>query len=166
MFHTIDEFLAEWANECQGTMRIFKSLTDESLTTKAYPEGRTLGFLAWHITNTIGEMMSKGGLDVQPAEGHDEEPTSVEQIVTEYEKLSQAMVKSINEKWTNDTLTQDFPMYGEVWKGRDILWALVKHEVHHRAQMTVLMRIAGLKVPGMYGPSKDDWATYGMPAHK
>ncbi|MBI2416475.1 MAG: hypothetical protein HYV28_00920 [Ignavibacteriales bacterium] len=30
--------------------------------------------------------------------------------------------------------------------------------------MTVLMRQAGLKVPGAYGPSREEWAAYGMPA--
>jgi hypothetical protein len=29
--------------------------------------------------------------------------------------------------------------------------------------MTVLMRQAGLKVPGVYGPTLDDWAGYGVP---
>jgi uncharacterized damage-inducible protein DinB len=30
------------------------------------------------------------------------------------------------------------------------------HQTHHRAQMMVLMKQAGLKVPGVYGPSEDD----------
>ena len=33
--------------------------------------------------------------------------------------------------------------------------ALLHHEIHHRGQMTVLMRQAGLKLPGVYGPSAD-----------
>ena len=41
---------------------------------------------------------------------------------------------------------------------------LVTHQTHHRGQMTVLMRQAGLKVPDVYGPAKEGWATYGMPA--
>jgi uncharacterized damage-inducible protein DinB len=39
----------------------------------------------------------------------------------------------------------------------------MKHEIHHRAQMTVLMRQAGLKVPGLYGPAKEEWSQYNMP---
>ena len=30
--------------------------------------------------------------------------------------------------------------------------------------MTVLMRQAGLTVPGVYGPAKEEWATAGMEA--
>ncbi len=40
---------------------------------------------------------------------------------------------------------------------------LLLHQTHHRGQMTVLMRQAGLPVAGMYGPTKEDWAKYGMP---
>lgn len=30
--------------------------------------------------------------------------------------------------------------------------------------MTVLMRQAGLLVPDLYGPTKEQWAEYGVPA--
>ncbi|MBE0644676.1 MAG: hypothetical protein IH600_11400 [Bacteroidetes bacterium] len=33
------------------------------------------------------------------------------------------------------------------------------------AQLTVLMRQAGLLVPGIYGPSREEWSTYGLPPH-
>ena len=52
-------------------------------------------------------------------------------------------------------------MYGEPWQRALTLAILVAHQTHHRGQMTVLMRQAGLKVPGVYGPSKDEWAAMG-----
>jgi uncharacterized damage-inducible protein DinB len=53
-------------------------------------------------------------------------------------------------------------MYGERWPRGFTLFALVAHQAHHRGQMTVLMRQAGLQVPGVYGPSLEEWTTYGM----
>jgi uncharacterized damage-inducible protein DinB len=44
------------------------------------------------------------------------------------------------------------------------LGALVGHQTHHRGQMTVLMRQAGLVVPGIFGPAREEWAKMGMPA--
>ena len=38
---------------------------------------------------------------------------------------------------------------------------LIGHQTHHRSQMTVLMRQAGLVVPEVYGPAKEGWAAYG-----
>lgn len=39
---------------------------------------------------------------------------------------------------------------------------LIKHIVHHRGQITVLMRQAGLKPAGVYGPPKEDWVHLGV----
>jgi uncharacterized damage-inducible protein DinB len=35
---------------------------------------------------------------------------------------------------------------------------LVRHLIHHRGQLIVLMREAGLIVPGVYGPSREETA--------
>ena len=35
------------------------------------------------------------------------------------------------------------------------------HQIDHRGQMTVLMRQAGLNVPGVYGPSLEGWTSVG-----
>ena len=62
-------------------------------------------------------------------------------------------------------LTEQIPMYGEQWPRGTTLLALILHQTHHRAQMTVLMRQAGLAVPGLYGPAREEWAAMGLPAH-
>jgi uncharacterized damage-inducible protein DinB len=55
-------------------------------------------------------------------------------------------------------------MYGEKWPRGRSAHILIDHQTHHRGQMTVLMRQAGLVVPGIYGPAKEAWAAYGAPA--
>jgi uncharacterized damage-inducible protein DinB len=40
---------------------------------------------------------------------------------------------------------------------------LMLHQTHHRGQLATYMRIAGLKVPGPYGPAREEWTNYGMP---
>ena len=52
-------------------------------------------------------------------------------------------------------------MYGQRWTRGFTLHALLEHQIHHRGQMTVLMRQAGLRVPGIYGPAREDWASHG-----
>jgi uncharacterized damage-inducible protein DinB len=59
-------------------------------------------------------------------------------------------------------LLETIAMYGEAWTRGRTLAALVAHQTHHRAQMTVLMRQAGLEVPGVYGPARQEWTAYGM----
>jgi uncharacterized damage-inducible protein DinB len=39
-----------------------------------------------------------------------------------------------------------------------VVTSLIRHQIHHRGQMTTLMRMAGVVVPGVYGPSREETA--------
>ena len=41
--------------------------------------------------------------------------------------------------------------------------ALSSHQTHHRGQLSVLMRQAGIAPPGPYGPAKEEWSNYNAP---
>ena len=38
----------------------------------------------------------------------------------------------------------------------DVLWFMLLDSVHHRGQLSVYVRMAGGKVPSIYGPSADE----------
>jgi uncharacterized damage-inducible protein DinB len=162
MFRVISDFLESWKYESEATLKVFKNLTDESLKQKVTAEGRSLGFIAWHITTSISEMLSKTGLPVKD-QSESPLPSSAKIIYDEYEKSSKAVMELISKQWTDEMLKDDINMYGQMWKRASVLSSLIAHQAHHRGQMTVLMRQAGLKVPGVYGPSKEEWAEFGMP---
>ncbi|MGA2381636.1 MAG: DinB family protein [Spirochaetia bacterium] len=48
---------------------------------------------------------------------------------------------------------------GGRWTRAGVLASLVKHQIQHRAQMTVLMRQTGIRVPGVYGPAQGPSST-------
>ncbi|RNF39910.1 DinB family protein [Planococcus salinus] len=161
MFSTMDEFFALWQPETDKTRKVFDALTDESLGQQVTSDHRTLGRLAWHLTTTFDEMMGSAGLELNAVKKDAPMPDSASAISEGYRKSSQAIVEAMREQWTDRTLTEERDLYGRVWKVKDILYLLVAHQIHHRGQMTVLMRQAGLKVPGVYGPSKEDWSVMG-----
>jgi uncharacterized damage-inducible protein DinB len=164
MYCTIQDFLDDWKYESDATLKIIKMLTDESLGQKCAPDSRSLGFLAWHITLTLGEMGGKAGLNV---DGPDEDaplPSGASVIASTYETAAQSVASEVQKRWTDSMLAEKIDMYGEQWTRSAALASLVKHQIHHRAQMTMLMRQAGLKVPGVYGPSREEWAKFGMQA--
>ncbi|MGA3287374.1 MAG: DinB family protein [Bacteroidota bacterium] len=164
MYHTIQDFLNDWKYENEATLKVFKNLNDKSLDQKVAPDGRSLGFLAWHIVISLGEMGEKAGLKVIAPPEHSSAPTNAADIVTAYEKAGASVASKVKEKWNDAMLLELIDMYGEKWTRAATLGSLVKHQIHHRAQMTVLMRQAGLKVPGIYGPSKEEWSQFGMQA--
>ncbi len=164
MLRTIEDFQKDWAYEAESTGKILNALTDESLSQKVTPDGRDLGFLGWHLTQTLGEMLGLVGLKVD-SPGFDKAcPTSAAELAAAYDKAAKSVTDEIGKNWTDATLLQKDNMYGETWERGLTLFYLIAHQAHHRGQMTVLMRQAGLPVPGVYGPAKEEWAAMGAPA--
>jgi uncharacterized damage-inducible protein DinB len=166
MYRSIGDFVLDWKYESDATLKILRTLTDQSLSQRITQDGRSLGFLAWHITLTLGEMGSKMGLDVATAPEDTEQPAHAAEIASAYEVGSRSVLQAVKSSWTDASLEDEVDMYGEKWKRGSALSSLVMHQTHHRAQMTVLMRQAGLKVPGIYGPAKEEWVQLGMPPQK
>ncbi len=163
MFRKVDDFLKTWQRERAGTLKVLRALDDASLSRAAAADSRTVGRLAWHLTLSLGEMMERTGLRIDgPAQGAPV-PSSAAAIVHAYDKASQDVAGRVGAAWTDATLETQDDMYGERWPRGTTLFALVTHQAHHRAQMTVLMRQAGLVVPGVYGPAREEWTAFGAP---
>jgi uncharacterized damage-inducible protein DinB len=162
MYVTIKQFLDDWTFESASTQSLFDLLTDASLSQEVYPGGRSIGRLAWHIAQTVPEMMARTGLTVTGVGEHDPVPASAAAIANGYRAAAASLAEQISKNWTDATLTETDDMYGEKWSRGSTLSALVRHQTHHRGQLTVLMRQAGLPVRGVYGPAKEDWAKMGM----
>lgn len=161
MFRRIEDFLKVWNAESANTCKVIAALTDESLSQSVAGGHRTLDRMAWHITLTLGEMTARTGLIVEAPAEEAPVPATAEEIYRAYSKASDSLAKSIESEWTDETLDVEDDMYGETWRRGFSLLVLLAHEIHHRGQMTVLMRQAGLQVPGVYGPSQEEWANYG-----
>jgi uncharacterized damage-inducible protein DinB len=164
MFRTIADFQKTWTQEREGTLKILRALSDDSLGQAVTNDDRTLGRMAWHLAQTLSEMMPRTGLSVAEPAQDAPVPPSAATIADAYERASKAVADEIASKWTDASLDIEDEMYGQKWPRGQTLHALVVHQAHHRGQMTVLMRQAGLKVPGVYGPAREEWAGYGMPA--
>jgi uncharacterized damage-inducible protein DinB len=162
MFRRVADFQKAWAQERGRTLRVLGALTDASLAQAVTRDDRTLGRLAWHLATTPGEMMERTGLAVAGPSHDSPPPASAAAIRAGYEEASSAVAEGVA-AWTDATLEVEDEMYGERWPRGLTLQALIAHQAHHRGQMTVLMRQAGLAVPGVYGPSREEWTAYGMP---
>ncbi|MCP3741032.1 DinB family protein [Rossellomorea sp. BNER] len=158
MFRELNDFIRNWEYEATSTQKVLDQLTDESLQQKIAPDHWDLGGLAWHIVTTIHQMMSTVGLTLEPLKRGNDEPLSTQLIAQEYRNTSENLIKAIKEQWDDDKLKEIHDFYGNMLPAGVILLLLLQHQTHHRGQMTVLMRQSGLKVPGVYGPSKDEWA--------
>ncbi len=164
MYRTIKDFTEDWRRETLSTLSVFRALNDTSLGQKVTPDGRSLGFLAWHITLSLGKMGGRTGLNVAGPAENAPMPKSAHDIADAYNSAAQSIADQAEERWDDAALGEEVEMFGEKWKRGFALASLLRHQTHHRGQMTVLMRQAGLRVPGVCGPAREEWAGLGMPA--
>jgi uncharacterized damage-inducible protein DinB len=107
-------------------------------------------------------MMIRTGLSLSGPPPDAPLPTTAQEISRAYDRAATSLLEQIKARWTDATLEQEDDMYGEKWKRGATLVGLILHQTHHRGQMTVLMRQAGLEIPGIYGPARQEWAALGM----
>ncbi len=163
MFTTIAEFEKDWTKESGNTQKYFDALTDESLSQSVNADHRTIGRMAWHIAVTLPEMMKQTGLSVTSLDEKAPVPSTAAEIQKAYGAVAKELLDEVKKNWKDEDLAIEDEMYGEKWKRGATLEILVRHEIHHRGQMSVLMRQGGVVVPGLYGPAKEEWVGYGAP---
>jgi uncharacterized damage-inducible protein DinB len=157
----VADFEPIWNNEMQLTTRVLAALTDASLAQSVTPADRTLGEMAWHVATSVA-MMARTGLAVTGPAEDAPPPASARAIHDAYVQAAGSVLEQVLRTWTDETLMVEDDMYGERWPRGMTLLALVVHEAHHRGAMTVLMRQAGLPVPSIYGPNREQSQAMGI----
>lgn len=154
MYRKTEDFIQEWTMSADGTVNVFKAMTDDKLNQAIAENHNTLGWLAWHLTTAPIFLAKLAKIDL-PAVGNPKEvPGSVNTIVSAYETMAGAF-KEAATSLTDADLVEQVPAFGTSIPRGLILRKIIDHQTHHRGQMTVLLRQAGLEVPGVMGPTKE-----------
>ena len=81
-------------------------------------------------------------------------------MVTEVEKALKVMserVRKVDDAQLNTTVKfMSGPKQMSDLRRMDVLWFILNDHIHHRGQFSVYLRIAGGKVPSIYGPTADE----------
>ncbi|MEH7308845.1 DinB family protein [Neobacillus drentensis] len=162
MYTSISEFIGEWNQEASSTQKVLDVLTDQSLQQAVSPNDRTLGRIAWHVVASTPEMLNEFGISIEKVENGNDVPSSAKVIADTFRKVSADTMDAVKQQWTDASLKDMKNVFGMDMPKGVTLSLLIKHIIHHRGQMTVLMRQAGLTVPGVYGPAREEWSQMGM----
>jgi len=163
MYQTLADARTRIQQEAVDTLKVLDAIPDEALSQAVTPAHRDLGRLAWHLVETLVALPAQIGLTVEGPSRDGSRPAHLVAIREAYQKATDSLLSGL-EGWTDADLQREDALFGQIWKRGYTLEALLVHQVHHRGQMTVLLRQAGLKVPEFYGPTLEDWATLGAPA--
>lgn len=155
MFRIKADFINQYRMEGNTTIACLKELTDESLSQAVSEKDRTLGEIAWHIVQSIGGFAERAGIRVEGANFDSPMPDSADEIVSAAETVFNNTLAAYDATISDESLIEMVDFYGMDMPRGHLLYSFIAHQAHHRGQMTVLMRQADLKVPGIYGPSRD-----------
>ncbi|MDR6554458.1 DinB family protein [Paenibacillus qinlingensis] len=164
MFTTIESFISEYQMESAKTQQLLDTLTDESLKQTQADGYRPLGYIAWHLVHAERGMLYGTGLAFESAPLVSEPPAQADMIADAFRSTTENILSAVRTQLTDEKLQDVVPMFGQSWTISYTLYSYFKHEIHHRGQLTILMRQAGLPVIGAYGPSKEEWVAFGRPA--
>ena len=154
LYRTVNDFITDWSVAAEGTLRVLQSLTDEKLDQAIVEEHSTLGWLGWHLATSPAFFAGLVGLNVKNAEK--KEQVKVIDIVEAYKNIVEAVKNEAEYNLTDEKMVEKIESFaGETTRGT-LLRKLIDHQTHHRGQMTVLLRQAGLSVPGVMGPTKEE----------
>lgn len=156
MIASIRAFRETWQTESAMTSRVLAALTDASLGQRVTPKDRSVAEIAWHLVVSVVEMAAMTGLQVSGPAPDAPTPATAAAITAAYDEAAAGLGAQVGAAWTDATLAVEDDMYGERWPRGLTLAAIVVHQVHHRGQMSVLMRQAGLTVPSIYGPNREE----------
>lgn len=156
--------LAELKKESANTRKILQAVPDEHLGWKPHEKSFTLSRMASHVAEMprwFNWILDSNELDMAATPLERFNCTSTSELLAFFdEKLSEAEAAISNA--TNEQLEQNWTFR----RGEHIIvsssrydavrsW-MMNHQIHHRGQLSVYLRLLDVHVPGMYGPSADD----------
>lgn len=154
MYRKVEDFLAEWKNASAGTLKAIQAVPTEKMDVAIVDGHNSLGWLAWHLVGVNAAFGQFAGLQI-PGPGADmPQPATMEEIADYYVQVQEAYVTEAA-TLTDEQLLEEVSVFGGMMPRGQLLRLLIDHQTHHRGQMTVLIRQAGLPVPAIMGPTKE-----------
>jgi uncharacterized damage-inducible protein DinB len=156
-------FLPEFDQEMANTRKSLERVPEDKFSFKPHTKSMTLGGLATHlatINHWAEAIFGQESFDVSTAPRQDELKSRAE-VLAAFDKNTATARKAIADStdahfmkpWTlkaGDHTVLTLPRVAVVRS------FLLNHNIHHRAQLGVYLRLNDVAVPSIYGPSADE----------
>ena len=156
MYRCVDDFLKDYCEEAAEAQKNWDALTNAALKVSAGEGFWTIKEHLWHIAS-IWQYVFVNDLKLWPEDERlDQTPNNAKTLACFYHEQVDKVCNWIKKNWSDEDLAVEVELWGMKMTQGKLLWEMVKHEAHHRGQIFTLMRLAGVRVHGIYGPSKDE----------
>lgn len=156
--------ISELEQEAATTRRVMQRVPADKLDFQPHPKAMTLGQLALHVARIPGSFARLGrldGLDAATANFSLDSPAGVEELATTLEASvtdAVAFLAELDEEratglWRLHHGERDLMTLPRLGLVRTLM---LNHWYHHRGQLVTYLRILGVAVPSVYGPTADE----------
>lgn len=142
--------------EANTTAKVIRALPEDKLSWRPHERSRTAEeLLKTLIAETVmmneymhGNQGEDPYKDIRPF-------ASVEEGVGQYEQYYRQLITAMQASPEED-FSKPFNFFGRDTNRADAIFNIILDIIHHRGQLSVYVRLAGGKVPAIYGPSADE----------
>ena len=158
--------LPEFDQEMANTRKMLERVPDDKYSYKPDPKSMTMGRLATHVAEMPSWGVFTMQMDSLDLKGDFPRftPTNGRELLAGFDKNiadARAAIAAASD--------EDFMKPWSLKMGDHVIFTMprvavirsmvMNHIIHHRAQLSVYLRLNGVAVPGMYGPSADEQAS-------
>ena len=155
----LDAYRAAFAHEGEITKKLLRAFPPEKVDLRPAEGAQSARELVSSLTVTflvLGPILAGRLLPEAMPEPPKEWPDLVDRFDREFE-VAKTKLAALDDAAMSGMVTtvtgQD--VIADVRRA-DLLRMFLHDQIHHRGQLSVLLRMAGAKVPSIYGPSKDE----------
>lgn len=160
MSHEFERFLKTWDEEAGRTLALLKTIPADQYDFRPDSKGRSIGEMAWHLAELdayIPHGLARKDLSIRDRPEGIERPRIVAELAPGYERVHRAALEKMRALRDIDFESSVKFFDGSAMPVRRILWnALLHHLIHHRGQLTLMIRLAGGRPSGLYGPTREE----------
>lgn len=154
-----DAFVQAYDREFATTMKVVQAYPTGKLDLRPAEKSRTAKDLAWTFVGVeyFLDGVVKGTIDVGEQNGL---PATLQEILDGYRNAHREVRERLSalseEDFQKPIKFHTGPgKVGDVPRNQ-VLWMVLNDVIHHRGQFSVYLRMAGGKVPSIYGPTADE----------
>jgi uncharacterized damage-inducible protein DinB len=150
-----EQILNVRAFEFATTMRVLKAYPEDKLEMRPAEKSRSARELI--RTFIAEEYVCGAAMRGEPIRGLAGEslPDSLKDLLEVFDRIHNE-VQQVIAQAADEEMDRVMDFYGHQLTVREVMWAELHDQIHHRGQFSVYLRLAGARVPSIYGPTADE----------